>query len=69
VADLPSPGTAEPARLTHRKWGEIVVQHEGFLVGAFKRVDILLILAGAERSHHQRLGLAAGEKCRAMGAR
>jgi hypothetical protein len=45
------------------------VQHEGLLVGALERVDELLVLAGAERGDHQRLGLAAGEQRRAVGAR
>jgi hypothetical protein len=34
-----------------------------------QRVDHLLVLAGAERGDHERLGLAAGEERRAVGAR
>ena len=48
---------------------EIVVQHEMLAVFAFERVDDLLVLAGAERRDHQRLGFAAGEQRRAMRAR
>ena len=69
MADLAASGAAEAARLADREGREVVVQHEGLFVGAFKRVDILLVLAGAERGDHQRLGLAAGEQRRAMGAR
>ena len=45
------------------------MQQEVLLVGALQRVDVLLVLAGAERGDHQRLGLAAGEQRRAVGAR
>ena len=45
------------------------MQHEVLAVLALERVDDLLVLAGAERGHHQRLGLAAGEQRRAVGAR
>ncbi len=45
------------------------MQQEGFLVGPLQRVDPLLILAGPERGDDQRLGLAAGEQRRAVGAR
>ncbi len=44
------------------------MQHEGLLVGALERVDILLVLAGAERGHGERLRLAAGEQRAAMRA-
>ena len=45
------------------------MQHEGLLVGARQRVDELLVFAGAERGDDERLGLAAGEQRRAVGAR
>ena len=45
------------------------MQQEALLVGAFQRVDELLVLAGAERGDHEGLGLAAGEQRRAVGAR
>ena len=45
------------------------MQEEGLLVGALERVDVLLVLAGAERRDRKRLGLAAREQRRAVGAR
>ena len=45
------------------------MEQEPLLVGAVERVDILLVLAGAERGHHKRLRLAAGEERGAVGAR
>ena len=69
VTDLAPSGGAEPPRLAHRERREVVVQHEAFFVGAGQRVDELLVLAGAERRHHESLGLAAGEERRAVGAR
>ncbi len=45
------------------------MQHERFFVGPLQCVDPLLVLAGAERGDHDRLGLAAGEQRRAVGAR
>src|SRR5262249_30375473 len=69
VADLAAAGRAEPPGLADRERWEIVVQQEGLLVGALQRVDELLVLAGAERGDHQRLGLAAREQRRAVGAR
>ena len=69
VADLAAAGRAHAAHLAHRVGREVIVQQEGFLVGAFERVDPLLVLAGAERGHHQRLRLAAGEQRRAVRAR
>src|SRR5689334_23405452 len=68
MTDLAATGEADPAGLAHREGREIVVKQEGFLVSPFERIDILLVVAGAERGHHQSLSLAAGEQCRAMGA-
>ncbi len=45
------------------------MQHEVLAVLALERVDDLLVLAGTERGHDQRLRLAAGEQRRAVGAR
>ena len=45
------------------------MQQERLFVGALQRVDELLVLGGAERRDHQRLGFAAGEQRRAVGAR
>ncbi len=69
VADFATLGAAHAAGLTDREGREVVVQQERFLVGALQRVDPLLVLAGAERGDDQRLGLAAGEQRRAVGAR
>ena len=45
------------------------MEQEALLVGAFERVDVLLVLAGAQRRYDERLRLAAGEQRRAVGAR
>ena len=45
------------------------MQKEGLLVRSLEAVDVLLVLAGAERRHRQRLRLAAGEQRRAVRAR
>ena len=42
---------------------------KALLVGALQTIDVLLVLPGAKRRDNQRLGLATGEKRRAMGAR
>src|SRR5579871_3965423 len=69
VADFAAPRRAHAAGLAHRIGREVVMQQECFLVSSLQRVDELLVLGGAERRYHQRLGLAAGEQRRAMGAR
>ena len=69
MADLASSGRTHAARLADRIGREVIVQQEALLVGAFQGVDELLVFAGAERRDHQRLGLAAGEQRRAVGAR
>ncbi len=45
------------------------MQHKVFPILALERVDDLLVLAGAERGHRERLGFASGEQRRAMRAR
>ena len=45
------------------------MQQEAFFAGAFQRVDELLVVAGAQGRHDQRLRLAAREQRRAVGAR
>jgi len=45
------------------------VQEEGLLVHSGQRVDILLVLAGAERRDDESLRLAAREQRRAVRAR
>ena len=52
-----------------REGREVVVQHELLEVHAGELLDALLVLGGAERGGHQRLGLAAGEERRAVDAR
>ena len=69
VADLAAARAAHAAGLADREGREVVVQQERLLVGPLQRVDPLLVLAGAERRDHQRLGLAAGEQRRAVRAR
>ena len=69
VADFAPARRAHAAGFADRVGGEVVVEQEALLVGPLERVDVLLVLAGAERRHHQRLGLAAGEQSRAVGAR
>ena len=69
MADLAASGRADASGFTDRERREVVVQQERFLVGPVQRVDPLLVLAGAERGDHDRLGLAAGEQRRAVGAR
>ncbi len=69
MADLAALGAAEASGFTDRVGREVVVQQERFLVRPRQRVDVLLVLAGAERGHDQALGLAAGEQRRTVGAR
>ena len=45
------------------------MQQERLFVRSRQRVDVLLVLAGAERGHDHRLGFTAGEQRRAVGAR
>ena len=69
MADLAPARAHHAADLAHRIGREIVVQHEVLLVGAFQRIDELLVFAGAQRGDDKRLGLAAREQRAAMGAR
>ena len=69
MADLAAAGRAHEGRLAGGVGREVVVQHEILAVVALERVDHLLVLAGAERRHHQRLGLAAGEQRAAVDPR
>src|SRR6516225_5579955 len=69
VTDLAAARPAHSSGLADREWREVVMQEERLLVGPLQRVDPLLILAGAQRCYHQRLGLAAGEQGRAVHAR
>ena len=67
MADFAPPRPAQEFDFTHRKRREIVVQHEA-LEGFFleKQVQPLHIFLGAQRQGSQGLGLAAGEKRRAV---
>ena len=69
VPDLAPAGRTHPARLADRIGREVVVEQEALLVGAVERVDVLLVLAGAERRNDERLRLAAREQGRAVRAR
>src|SRR5271155_5394385 len=68
VADFAPAGRAHAAGFADRIWGEVIVEQEPLLVGAVEGIDILLVLAGAQRRDHERLGFAAGEQSRAVGA-
>ena len=52
-----------------RKRREVVVQHEALLGFAFEDFEALHVVAGAQGGGDQRLGFAAGEDGRAVGAR
>ena len=69
MADLAAPRRAHAAGLAHRVGREVVVQHVVLADVALERVDHLLVLAGAERRHAQRLRLAAREQRRAVDPR
>ena len=69
VADFAAARRTHAAGLTDRIGREVVVQQERLLVHAGQRVDILLVLAGAERGNDDRLRLATGEQRRAVRAR
>ena len=68
MADLAPAGRAHAAGLADRIGREVIVEQEPLLVGAVERIDILLVLAGAQRRDYERLGFAAGEQSRAVGA-
>ena len=56
------------ASFTNGERREVVVQQEGFFVGASQRVDELFIVAGAERCNNQSLGFAACKQGRTVGS-
>ena len=68
MADFAPARRAHSAGLANRIGREVVVEQEALLVGAVERVDVLLVLAGAERRHHKRLRLAAGKERGPVGA-
>ena len=67
VADFAATGRADASGFTHRIRREVVMQQECLFVGSLQRVDELLVFGCAERRHHQRLRLTAGEQCGAVG--
>ena len=69
VADVAPRRRAEAADFADRIRREVVVEHEALVGEAGQAVDHLLAVLGAERGRADRLGLAAGEQRRAVGAR
>ena len=69
VAGLATRRSAEAADFADRIGREVIVQHEARVGEALQPVDHLLGVLGAERRGDDRLGLAAGEQRRAVGAR
>src|SRR6202165_5280789 len=69
MANLAASSATHEPDFSHRERRKIVVQHEALLGFAFKALETLHVVAGAERRGNQRLGLAAGEYCAAMCAR
>ena len=45
------------------------MQHEVFFICAFKCINELFVIAGAERGNDQRLCFTSGKQCRSMGTR
>src|SRR5436190_2765815 len=68
VPDLAPPRGAEAAHFADRIRREVVVEHEALVGEAGQAVDHLLGFLGAERGGADRLGLAAREQGRAVGA-
>ena len=69
MTDFAATRRAEAAHFTDRIGREVVVQHEAGIAEAFQTIDHLLGILGAERGGANRLGFAAGEQRRAVGAR
>ena len=69
MADFAARRGAEAADFADRIGREVIVQHEARVGEALEPVDHLLGVLGAERGGDDRLGLAAGEQRRAVGAR
>ena len=68
VPDFAPARRAHAARLADRIGGEVVVEQEPLLIGPVERIDILLVLARAERGDDHRLRLSTREQSRTMGA-
>ncbi len=69
MADFAPSRRAHAAGLADGVGREVVMEQEALLVGAVQRVDILLVLARAERGNDEGLSFAAREQRRAMRAR
>ena len=69
VADLAARLAAQRLHLARRERREVVVHVERLLRVAEQRVELLLVVLGAERDGDERLGLATGEQRRAVRAR
>ena len=61
MADFAAASATQTTCFTHREGREVIMQQEGFLVGAFECVNILLVITGAEGGDNQRLGFATGK--------
>ena len=67
MADFAALGAADHAGFTDAVRGEVVLQHEVVLAGAFQGVDELGIAHATQGSGDDRLGFAAGEQRGAVG--
>ena len=67
VADLAAAGAAQELHFADRERREVVVEHEALPRLAVDHLDLLLIVGGAERRGHQRLGFAAREDAPSRG--
>ena len=63
------PGPRRNCDFADRERREVVVEHEALPRLAVDHLDLLLVVGGAERGGDERLGLAAREHRRAVGAR
>src|ERR1017187_1198320 len=70
VADFAPAGTADASGFAHGEIREVIVQDEFFLGSAAGvGIKFLRVVAGAERGQRERLGFAAAEQRRTVGAR
>src|SRR5208283_3508497 len=69
MADFAASSATHKPNLSNRERGEVIVQHEALLGFAFKALETLHVVAGAERGRNQRLGLTTSEDRAAVRAR
>ena len=69
MADLAAAWRAQRSGLTDAEGGEVIMQHEVPVVFALQGVDLLLIIAGAQRDDRERLCFPSREQRRAVRAR